>query len=127
MDCGGLILVVANSLKLSELEIPGYADFPPDGEFERLLDEHAIRTDFTSRYPHRFDGTELLPGDLLSYDYENGEGVRHVSFVTGWDPHSRRYNVIEAQPIYGITEHPFASVFAKATIVRYKVRGLLDS
>lgn len=127
LDCGGLILVVARALELSELEVLGYADFPTDGKFEQFLNENADRTDYTSSFPHRFDGTELLPGDLLAYDYCNGEGIRHVSIVTRWCEASRRYYVIEAQPKYGVTEHPFASVFARATVRKYLVRGLADS
>jgi hypothetical protein len=105
LDCGGLILKAGQSLNLTELEYLGYANFPTEGKFEELLRTHAIETDFISTYPHYFTGTELLPGDLLSFDYGNGEGVRHVALVSNWD--GRSFWIIDSQPDYGVSEHPF--------------------
>ena len=124
MDCGGLILVVARELGLSELEYLGYADFPNNGKFEQLLTEHADYLNYESKYPHRFDGTEFQPGDLLAFDYNNGEGIRHIGVVTGWD--GKRYWIIDAQPKYGISEHPLAHPFSAATISAFAVCGLVD-
>ena len=123
IDCGGLILIVARSLNLSELEYLGYADFPDNGKFEQLLTEHADYLNYESKYPHRFGGTEFQPGDLLSFDYLNGEGTRHIAVVTNWD--GKRYWVIDAQPQFGISEHPLAHPFSAAAIKAWSVRGLI--
>lgn len=124
IDCGGLILIIARTLNLSDLEYLGYADFPNNGKFEELLTEHADYLNFESKYPHRFDGTEFTPGDLLSYDYNNGEGTRHLAIVTHWD--GKRFWVIDAIPEYGISEHPFSHPFSMATVKAWRVRGLTD-
>lgn len=122
MDCGGLILVTANRLNVSDLEFLGYASFPSNGKFEQLLLENTDYLGIESRYPHRFDGSEFLPGDLLSYDYNNGEGTRHIALITKFD--GLRYWVVDAIPEYGVTEHPFAAPFSKATVKGWRVRGL---
>ena len=124
MDCGGLILVVARQLHLSALEELGYASFPGEGRFENLLTEHADALGFESTFPHKFDGTELKTGDLLSFDYNNGEGTRHIALVTKFD--GSRYYVLDAQPNYGVSEHPLAPPFSKATLKGWRVRGLTD-
>jgi cell wall-associated NlpC family hydrolase len=123
LDCGGLILVVARQLGLTELEYLGYASFPMNGQFEKLLDEHAIKTDFTSTYPHALSGTELLPADLISFDYNNGEGVRHIAVISRFD--GKRYWMIDAQNPC-VAERPFAHPFSKATIRRYLIKDLAD-
>src|SRR5688572_20472626 len=84
LDCGGLVLVGGRKNRLTELEFLGYASFPTDGKFDQLLDEH---TEFIGVFdwPFRFDGTELRPADLLSFDYGNGEGTKHLAMVTRWD------------------------------------------
>lgn len=124
IDCGGLVLLVARAFRLSELEELGYASFPTDGRFERLLEENADYSGIESRYPHKFTGTEFLPGDLLSFDYNNGEGIRHIAIVTKFE--SPRYWIIDAHPDYGVAEHPLAHPFSKATLKGWRVRGLSD-
>lgn len=124
IDCGGLILIVAKSLNLSELEYLGYADFPHDGKFEQLLTEHADYAGFESSYPHRFNGTEFKTGDLLSFDYNNGEGIRHLAVVSNWD--GRRFWVIHSMPEYGVCETPLAHPFSVATLKAWSVRGLIE-
>ena len=124
IDCGGLILIIAQSLNLTALEYLGYADFPNNGKFERLLTEHADYLSFESKYPHKFNGTEFAPGDLLSFDYNNGEGTRHLAVVSNFD--GKRFWIIDAQPNYGITEKPLAHPFSNATLKAWKVRGLVD-
>jgi cell wall-associated NlpC family hydrolase len=110
LDCGGIVLFAARKWGFTDLEVLGYARYPTDGEFERLLGEH---TDFVSdhRWPFEFTGEELRPGDLMSFDYGNGEGTRHVSFISGFD--RGRYRIIEAQPDYGVCEHAIAPPFVK--------------
>lgn len=124
LDCGGLVLLSLKNLNLSSLEELGYASFPVDGRFDQLLTDHADALGFTSRYPHKFDGTELLPGDLLSFDYNNGEGTRHIALVTKFE--DGRYWILDAQPVYGVTEKPFSFPFSKATVTGWRVRGLID-
>ena len=126
IDCGGLVLMVARELGLSELEELGYASFPMNGRFDELLRDHADDLGFESRYPHRFDGTEFRSGDLLSFDYENGEGTRHLAIVTRWDADSRCYWILDAQPDYGISEKPLRHPFSRATLHAWSVRGLAD-
>lgn len=118
LDCGGLILLAGRGAGLTSLEFLGYANFPSGGKFEELLEEHAIRTDLIFRYPFSFSGTEFAPGDLAAFDYGNGESVRHIAFVTKWD--GRRYWVIDAQPVYGVSEHPLAFPFVKHGTVMHK-------
>jgi cell wall-associated NlpC family hydrolase len=124
LDCGGLILVVARELELTELEELGYAAFPTDGRFDQLLEEYTDFLGFESKYPHRFDGTEFKPGDLLSFDYENGEGTRHIAVVTKFD--GRRFSILDANPTYGVKEFPLGHPFSKAKIKGWRVRGLSD-
>ena len=125
LDCGGLILVVGRRLGLTELEFLGYADFPTDGKFDELL-EQTTDLIWERRFPFNFEGTELRPGDLLSFDYGNGEGTRHLAMVSGWD--GRRYRVINAMPDYGVTEHPLAAPFVgrRTTLKAWSIRGLVD-
>ena len=122
LDCGGLILVVGRALALTDLEELGYSSFPTGGRFEALLNEHADALGITSKYPHKFTGDEFLPGDLLGFDYQNGEGLRHVALVTRWD--GACYWIIDAQPDFGVTEHPLRHPFSKATLSGFRVRGL---
>ena len=124
LDCGGLVLLAARQTHLSSLEFLGYADFPADGEFDRLLEESCLPLGWTSSYPHNFDGTEFLPGDLLSFDYKNGEGTRHIALVT--DFKNNRYTVIDAHPQFGVSEHPLALEFAKAKITGWRIFGIDD-
>lgn len=110
IDCGGLMLVATRENGILDLEFLGYAAFPTNGKFDELLTANA---DFLweRSFPFQFDGTELKPADLLSFDYGNGEGTRHIAMVTKWD--GRRYSVIEAIPDYGVCEHPLAPPFMK--------------
>lgn len=124
LDCGGLLVVCARQSGLTELEVLGYADFPNNGKFEQLLNEHADFLNFESDYPHKFDGTEFLPGDLLAFDYKNGEGIRHVAIISKWE--KNRYWVIDAQPDFGVSEHPLAHPFSKAKLFAYRIRGLIE-
>ncbi len=123
LDCGGLVLVMGRELGLTELEVLGYADFPTDGKFEDLLHTH---TKFIGEwaYPFEFTGKELQPGDLVSFDYGNGEGTRHSAIITGWD--GRRYRIVEAQPSYGVCEHALAPPFVRQkTILKgWKILGV---
>lgn len=123
MDCGGLLLICARENGLSELEFLGYADFPIDGKFEELLQQHTEHL-FSKNFPFNFSGEELLPGDLVSFDYGNGEGTRHVAMVTGWDGH--RYRIIEALPDYGVTEHALAPPFVRhgVSVQGWKIKGI---
>ena len=124
LDCGGLVLLAGRGVGVTSLEFLSYANFPAGGKFEELLSEHAVNSDYSSKFPHAFDGSEFQPGDLMAFDYGNGEGVRHIAFVTKWD--GRRFWVIDAQPDYGVTEHPLAFPFTKyGTIVhKYLVKNL---
>ncbi len=126
LDCGGLILVAGRALGLTSLEFLGYADFPTDGKFEALLVEHAVDTGESFTYPFRFSGGEFLPGDLVAFDYGNGEGVRHIALVTKFD--GRRFWVIDAQSNYGVSEHPLAFPFVqtKTVLRRFGVKDLAD-
>jgi len=121
VDCGGLLIVLGHELGLSSLEELGYSSFPTNGRFDELLAQELDKLKFKSSYPHaRFDGSELIAGDLLSYDYENGEGTRHVSLVTRWD--GSRFWVLESLSKYGVCEHPFAYPFSEATVQGWRVR-----
>lgn len=123
MDCGGLMLVVGRALCVTEFEELGYASYPTQGRFDEILAQELERLDFESTYPHKFNGTELQPADLISFDYMNGEGTRHVAMVTKWD--GRCYWIIEATAKYGVTEHPFKYPFTKDTKIQgWRVRGL---
>ena len=126
LDCGGLILVAGRALGLTELEYLGYASFPSNGKFEELLAAHAVETDAVFEFPFSFRGGELRPGDLLSFDYGTGEGVRHVALVTKWD--DRSFWVVEAHDKYGVCEHPLRFPFVKRGTVlkKYEVRDLAD-
>ncbi|CAN5509406.1 hypothetical protein BH10ACI2_BH10ACI2_04410 [soil metagenome] len=123
IDCGGLILVGARQHGISELEFLGYSDFPTDGKFEALLHEHA---DFKGEwvFPFGFDGSELQAGDMVSFDYGNGEGTRHLAIITSWD--GRHYRVIEAQPKFGVCEHALSPPFVvtKTVLQGWGLRGL---
>lgn len=119
LDCGGLILVVARALELSELEELGYASYPTDGRFEQLLNRHAENLGYESLYPHIFDGTEFQIGDILAFDYQNGEGIRHTAFVTNWD--GKHYWIIHAIPDYGVCEMPLRHPFSKARILGFRI------
>ena len=68
LDCGGLILVVARELGLTELEELGYSSFPENGRFEQLLNENADNLNIESVYPHSFTGGEFQAGDILACD-----------------------------------------------------------
>lgn len=122
LDCGGLILVGGRQHGLTELEELGYASFPTNGRFEELLREHTDFLGWESKFPHKFDGTELLPGDLISFDYENGEGTRHIALVTKFD--GLRYWILDATPNYGVSEHPLGHPFSKATLKGWRIQGL---
>lgn len=122
IDCGGLILLAGRELGLTDLEELGYAAYPTNGRFDYLLATHAEDLQFESRYPHKFTGEELLPGDLLSFDYLNGEGTRHVAMVSKWD--GSRYWIIDAHPDYGVTEKPLAHPFSRALLKAYRPRDL---
>jgi hypothetical protein len=120
LDCGGLILLVARELNLSELEELGYSSFPENGRFEQLLNEHADNLNIESIYPHSWTGEEFEIGDILAFDYRNGEGVRHTAFVSDWD--GQHYSVIDAIPDYGVSEHPLRHPFSKARILGFRIR-----
>lgn len=125
-DCGGLILTAGRETALSNLEFLGYASFPTDGKFEELLSEHTEFLGWEKIYPFAFDGTELLPGDLLSFDYGNGEGTRHLALVTKYERNC--YWVIDAIPDYGVSEHPvrFPFVKPKTVLKGWRVPGLIE-
>lgn len=121
LDCGGLILMVARDLGLSELEELGYATSAPESDrFEQLLNENADNLHIESFPPHRFDGTEFLPGDILAYDYQKGEGISHTSFISKWD--GRCYWVVDALNDIGVSEHAFRFPFSKARILGFRIR-----
>lgn len=121
LDCGGLILVVARELGLSELEELGYAKSAPESDrFEQLLNENAENLNIESFPPHQFNGTEFEPGDILAYDYQKGEGISHTAFVTCWD--GRAYWVVDALQNYGVSEHPLKFPFSKARILGFRIR-----
>lgn len=121
LDCGGLILVVARELGLSDLEELGYAKSAPESDrFEQLLNENADNLQIESFPPHNFDGTEFLPGDLLAYDYLEGEGISHTAFVTKWE--KGRYWVVDSLNNYGVSHHPLAHPFSKARILGFRIR-----
>ena len=124
MDCGGFAMVSARDAGLSDLEFLGYADFPTDGKFEELLQEHTIFL-WERKFPFTFTGDELLPADLLSFDYGNGEGTRHLALVSQWL--RNRYYVVEAQPKNGVTEHALAPPFIqrKMTIKAWRIPALV--
>jgi cell wall-associated NlpC family hydrolase len=126
LDCGGLVLMTGRAAGLTSLEFLSYSGFPSGGRFEQLLREHAVETGYKSLFPHNFDGTEFKPADIVAFDYGNGEGVRHIGFVTRWD--GRRYWIIDAQPGLGVTEHPLAFPFTKhgTVIHKYLVKDLSD-
>lgn len=126
LDCGGLVLLAGRGVGLTSLEFLSYANFPSGGKFEMLLEEHAVRTGISSTFPHCFSGEEFAPGDLAAFDYGNGEGIRHIAFVTKWD--GRRFRVIDAQPDYGVSEHPLAFPFTRrgTTVHKYLVKNLSD-
>lgn len=125
LDCGGMILVGARQHQLSSLEFLGYALFPTEGKFDELLFEHA---DFIGEFafPFNFTGDELREADLVSFDYGEGGGTRHIALVTGWD--GRRYRILDALKEYGISEHALAAPFVKTNTVLkgWAVRGLDD-
>jgi len=83
LDCGGIVLVQTRKWRFTDLEVLGYARFPTNGRFDEILAEHA---DFAGEYrwPFTLTGEELKPGDLISFDYGNREGTRHVSFISGF-------------------------------------------
>lgn len=124
VDCGGLILLTARELGLSDLEILGYSSFPNNGRFEQLLNDHADNLNHESTYPHNFSGTEYLSGDILAFDYANGEGVRHAAFVTKFD--GRRYWILHAIPTFGVVEMPLSHPYSNARIMAFRVRGVVD-
>lgn len=124
LDCGGVILMVAREKKISELEVLGYASFPNNGRFEEILRENTIDLEFESSFPHNFSGEELKPGDLISFDYQNDEGIRHIAFVTKWD--GRSYWIIHATPIYGVAEMPLRHPFSKAKLRGWRIPNLTD-
>jgi cell wall-associated NlpC family hydrolase len=125
-DCGGLVLVAGREIGLSELEFLGYASFPTEGKFEELLAGHTEFLGFEWSFPFSFDGTELLAGDLLSFDYGNGEGTRHLALVTGWRKNC--YWVLDAIPERGVSEHPLRFPFVKQNtrLKGWRVAGLTD-
>lgn len=122
-DCGGLVLVAGREKGLTSVEFLGYASFPTDGTFEELLEAN---TKFRGKYafPFNFTGKEMQSADLVSFDYGNGEGTRHLALVTCWD--GRRYRVLEAQPNYGVCEHALASPFVgrKTVLKVWGIKGL---
>src|SRR5687768_8887613 len=71
MDCGGLAMVSARDLDVSALEFLGYASFPTDGKFDALLEDHTDSL-WEREFPFHFNGDELKPADLLSFDYGDG-------------------------------------------------------
>lgn len=82
LDCGGLILVVARDLGLSELEFLGYSN-QPDGEtFEKLLDANCFE----------IEQENIQPGDIVACNY--GKGIQHIAFITEIQP---RLKVIHAK------------------------------
>lgn len=125
MDCGGLVLVGARDMGLSDLEFLGYANFPTDGKFEVLLNENTDPIGSWT-FPFGFNGSELKTGDLLSFDYGTGEGTRHLAIVTRWD--GRRYRVLDALQDYGVSEHPLAApLVTRRTLLKgWKIRGFAE-
>ncbi len=123
IDCGGLMLVATRAIGILDLEFLGYAKYPTEGKFEELLAENSDLL-FESVFPFNFTGDEMLPGDMISFDYDNNEGTRHLALVTGWD--GRRYKVIEAQPGRGVCEHALAPPFVKTKMMvkGWRLRGL---
>lgn len=117
-------MLTARTLGLTDFEFLSYANYPKDGKFEALMREHADDTGEEFRFPFRFEGTEFLPGDLVTVDYGNGEGVRHIGIITKFE--RRRFLVIDATPEYGVVEHPLAVplITTKTVLRRYLVRGL---
>lgn len=126
MDCGGLLLVGARERGLTCLEFLGYASFPTEGKFEELLRQET-RWLWKREFPYGFDGTEVRPGDLISFDYGNGEGTRHVAIVTKWD--GRRYRILDATPNHGVCEHGLSAPFvtAKTVLQGWEILGLGES
>lgn len=125
IDCGGLALNATRENGILGLEFLGYPRFPREGKFDQLLDENS---DFLweRTFPFSFDGTELRPADLVSFDYGDGEGTRHMAIVTLWD--GRRYKIVDALAAYGVSEHVLAAPFVKSktSIKAWGLRGLSD-
>lgn len=124
LDCGGLALESGRVLNLTTLEFLGYASFPTNGKFDELLAEE---TDFLweREFPFNFTGDELRPADLVSFDYGNGEGTRHLAIVTRWD--GRRYRIVDSLAEYGVSEHALAAPFvrSKTKLKAWGVRGIV--
>lgn len=125
LDCGGLILVIARELGLSKLEELGYAAFPNNGRFEKLLNENARAGRFEGK-GYKLTGKEFRAGDLLSFDYGTGEGTRHIALVSKFD--GRHFWVVEANPQYDVCEHSLRPPFfdGKTIIKAWEVPGLAD-
>lgn len=123
LDCGGLMLTATRESNLLHMEFLGYASFPTDGKFDEILATHSELL-FERSFPFNFDGSELLPGDLVSFDYGNGEGTRHLAMITKWE--RGRYTVIESQPKHGVTEHAIAPPFVKnkTSLKAWRLPGL---
>ena len=82
LDCGGLILVVGNSLGYLNLEFLGYSNSPDGKTFEKLLADNAVEIPKDS----------ITVGDIIACDY--GKGIQHIAFVTELTP---RLKVIHAK------------------------------
>lgn len=124
-DCGGVVLVLGQTTGLSELEELGYSSFPMNGRFEQLLEETTDYLGTEYAFPFNFTGDEFLLCDLISFDYGNGEGIRHLGLCTGWRQNC--YWIIDAQPNLGVTEHPLRFPFVKqrTTLKGWRIRGLV--
>lgn len=111
IDCGGLVLVVARALGLTNLEYLGYSNSPDGETFERLLAENA----------EEIEKYSLQIGDIVACDY--GKGVQHIAFATEIVPRLKVIHAKRPRNGFGSKDRGVIETYLHGNDLRYWVKS----
>lgn len=108
VDCAGLVIMVAQSLGLTDFDITDYGRIPDGVTIRDLLDEHMDRV------------PEALPGDVMLFRYTLLD--QHMAIRAALDG---RPTIIHARGDVGrVVETGFDRLWQRRAVAAYRYRGL---
>jgi cell wall-associated NlpC family hydrolase len=117
LDCGGLLIVVGNALKLAPWEhfnVVGYGRYPQETE---------VRTALASAMDRIFDWQQVRPGDVIVVADPNGGRAVHMGIVAQ-DEHGRRTMIHATAQSRKVVEHLLDEFWHKHLCSAWRFRGL---
>ncbi|MGN7611889.1 NlpC/P60 family protein [Magnetococcales bacterium HHB-1] len=109
VDCVGVIVGVAKTLKLANHDETGYARRPDGHHLRHVFTKHMIEIALDV----------VLPGDVLMFQF-NGD-PQHVGFVTQINP---TYLIHAWAEMRKVTEHRLDSVWKKRIVAAFRFKGM---